>query len=129
MNKTIVPFLLLLAACGTEAPSGPTGPSAAERIEDEQAILAQHREALKARVLLMISLFEEKPAADPAMRSAKPPVEPAPSYLSFGSGKRNVFFFWAKGSTQIRTPFPGDRIKLLRLYKRARSESLAAISS
>ena len=52
-----------------------------------------------------------------------PPVEPAPSYLSFGSGKRNVFFFWAKGSTQIRTPFPGDRIKLLRLYKRARSES------
>jgi len=120
MHKTILPLLLLLAACGTDAPSGP---SAAERIEKEQVILAQHRDALKARVLLMISLFEEKPAADPAMRAAKPPVEPAPSYLSFGPGERNVFFFWAKGSTQKRTPFPGDRIKLLRLYKRARSES------
>jgi len=120
MHMTRWLWLILLVSCGADAPSGP---SAAERIESEQAILAQHRDALKARMLLMISLFKEQPAAAPAMRPAKPHVDPAPSYRSFGPGKRNVFFFWAKGSTQKRTPFPGDRIKLVRLYKRARSET------
>lgn len=112
--------LLLLVACGADAPSGP---SAAERIENEQPILAQHRKALEARELLMASLLEEKPSADPAMRPATSPLDPAPSYPSYGRGARNVFFLWALGNSKNWRPFPDDRIKLLRLSKRARSET------